>query len=67
MKELRKRVNGLIAILLAVCMSLEMSGVRVSAAVIAVGVSDTSITDCVNATFSEVGDGWDGVSYGRYD
>lgn len=32
MKELRKRVNGLIAILLAVCMSLEMSGSDVYAA-----------------------------------
>ncbi|MBO5451716.1 MAG: InlB B-repeat-containing protein [Lachnospiraceae bacterium] len=32
MKELRKRVNGLIAILLAVCMSLEMSGEQVAAA-----------------------------------
>lgn len=32
MKELRKRVNGLIAILLAVCLSLEMSGERVAAA-----------------------------------
>ena len=32
MKELRKRVNGLIAILLAVCMVFEMSGIRVSAA-----------------------------------
>lgn len=32
MKELRKRVNGLIAILLAVCMSLEMSGGEVYAA-----------------------------------
>lgn len=64
MKELRKRVNGLIAILLAVCMSLEMSGVRVSAAVIAVGASDTSITDCVNKTFSEVGDGLEKKSSG---
>lgn len=32
MKELRKRVNGLIAILLAVCLSLEMSGGDVAAA-----------------------------------
>lgn len=32
MKELRKRVNGLIAILLAVCLSLEMSGEQVAAA-----------------------------------
>lgn len=32
MKELRKRVNGLIAILLAVCLSLEMSGSEVYAA-----------------------------------
>lgn len=32
MKELRKRVNGLIAILLAVCLSLEMSGGDVYAA-----------------------------------
>ena len=32
MKELRKRVNGLIAILLAVCLSLEISGERVAAA-----------------------------------
>lgn len=32
MKELRKRVNGLIAILLAVCLSLEMSGSDVYAA-----------------------------------
>lgn len=31
MKELRKRVNGLIAILLAVCLSLEMSGGEVYA------------------------------------
>lgn len=31
MKELRKRVNGLIAILLAVCLSLEMSGGEVHA------------------------------------
>lgn len=58
MKELRKRVNGLIAILLAVCLVLEMSGIRVSAGnMISLGINHTPIGDCVGMTLSEVGDG----------
>lgn len=62
MKELRKRVNGLIAILLAVCMSLEMSGEQVAAATtISFGVNDIDLSKIssyasTSLQLSEVGD-----------
>lgn len=62
MKELRKRVNGLIAILLAVCMSLEMSGEQVAAAttisfgVYNINLSDFGSYDSEILKLSEVGD-----------
>lgn len=45
MKELRKRVNGLIAILLAVCLSLEMSGGEVYAEEYSLGDSEGYTVD----------------------
>lgn len=58
MKELRKRVNGLIAILLAVCLSLEMSGGDVYAAEeYRFGdYADYRIADYVNAGSSQGND-----------
>lgn len=68
MKELRKRVNGLIAILLAVCMSLEMSGEQVAAATtISFGVNDidlSKISDSTSLQLSEVGDVMERASSG---
>lgn len=59
MKELKKRIKGLSAILLAVFMVMGMSGVRVSAegTQIQVGNSHKKIIECVNLEFSEKGDG----------
>lgn len=70
MKELRKRVNGLIAILLAVCMSLEMSGEQVAAATtISFGVSNIDLSTIssypsTSLQLSEVGDVMERASSG---
>ncbi|MGN0245770.1 MAG: InlB B-repeat-containing protein [Lachnospiraceae bacterium] len=71
MKELRKRVNGLIAILLAVCLSLEMSGERVAAATtisfgnnVVAGHIDLSNYTSGSLQLSEVGDAMEWASSG---
>lgn len=70
MKELRKRVNGLIAILLAVCMSLEMSGEQVAAATtISFGVNNIALSTIssypsTSLQLSEVGDAMERASSG---
>lgn len=66
MKELRKRINGLIAILLAVCMSLEMSGSKVAAATdYLFGDSSTyKVTDTENTMTGVVLSAGDAVKYG---
>lgn len=73
MKELKKRIKGLSAILLAVCLALclviEMSGVKVSAGTIKTGngsENHTPLEKCVGLTFSAVGDGLEYGSSGGY-
>lgn len=62
MKELKKRIKGLSAILLAVCLALclvvRFSGVSVSATeIITTGNSHTKLEGCVGKEFSAIGDG----------
>lgn len=66
MKELRKRINGLIAILLAVCMSLEMSGSKVAAATdyLFGDFSTYKVTDTENTMTGVVLSAGDAVKYG---
>ena len=70
MKELKKRIKGLSAILLAVCLALclvvRFSGVRASAAVIKTGNYDTLLEKCMGEEFSAVGDGLEYGSSGGY-
>lgn len=69
MKELRKRVNGLIAILLAVCMSLEMSGSDVYAATYEFGedASKYFTVDTIKDKVLLPGDIIDAQSGGHFD
>ena len=62
MKELKKRIKGLSAILLAVslalCLVVRLSGVRASAAgIIKTGYYNTMLEKCVGEEFSAIGDG----------
>lgn len=71
MKELKKRIKGLSAILLAVCLALclvvRFSGVSVSAAgIIKTGEYDTKLEECVGKEFSAIGDGLQYGSSGGY-
>ena len=71
MKELKKRIKGLSAILLAMslalCLVVRFSGVRASAAgIIKTGESDTKLVDCVGKEFSAVNDGLERGSSGGY-
>lgn len=71
MKELKKRIKGLSAILLVVCLALclvvRLSGVRASAAgIITTGEYNTKLVDCVGMEFSTVGDGLEYGSSGGY-
>lgn len=73
MKELKKRIKGLSAILLAVCLALCLvmgtSGVKVSAGTIETGngsETHTPLEKCVGLTFSAVGDGLIYGSSGGY-
>lgn len=73
MKELKKRMKGLSAILLAMslalCLVVRLSGVSVSAAqMYTVGIdkasSEKTIQECEGVIFSEVGDGLEKTSSG---
>ena len=71
MKELKKRIKGLSAILLAMslalCLVVRFSGISVSAAgIIKTGESDTKLVDCKGMEFSTVGDGLEYGSSGGY-
>lgn len=71
MKELKKRIKGLSAILLAVCLALclvvRFSGVRASAAgIITTGINDIQLEKCVGEEFSAIGDGLQYGSSGGY-
>lgn len=67
MKELKKRLKGLLALLLVVCLFWE-SGVSAMAGsgMIAVGDLDKKVSDCLNLEFSESGDGLKNSSSGGY-
>ena len=71
MKELKKRIKGLSAILLAMslalCLVVRFSGVSVSAAeIITTGNSHTKLEECVEKEFSAVNDGLERGSSGGY-
>lgn len=71
MKELKKRIKGLSAILLAMslalCLVVRFSGVRASAAeIIETGESHTKLEDCEEKEFSAIGDGLQRGSSGGY-
>lgn len=71
MKELKKRIKGLSAILLAVCLALclvvRFSGVRASAAeIIKTGRDNTLLEYCEGKEFSAIGDGLQYGSSGGY-
>ena len=71
MKELKKRIKGLSAILLAVslalCLVVRFSGVRASAAeIITTGINNTPLENCEGKEFSAIGDGLQYGSSGGY-
>lgn len=59
MQEFKKRVKGLLALFLVLCLMLQTSGTAVYAGVglISVGMSDKKLTDCVGVEFTDAGDG----------
>lgn len=71
MKELKKRIKGLSAILLAMslalCLMVRFSGVRASAAeIITTGINNTPLENCEGKEFSAIGDGLQYGSSGGY-
>lgn len=65
MKELKKRLKGLLALLLVVCLFWE-SGISAMAGsgMIEVGLLHKKVNDCLNLEFSDIGDGLKNSSSG---